>query len=96
MNGHKRSTETRQAAARTSVRRHRVHPLTWVAAALLLPLACWDARQAEHDVQLRRGVAAQRLVKHPRVTQRSGEIDRLSRVVASHEAQRTDNIAPEP
>lgn len=92
MSGHNRSTDTRQSA----VRRHRVHPLTWVAAALLLPLAWWDVRQAAHDVQLRREMSVQRLVKHPAVTRRSGEIARISRVVASREVQRTDPITPEP
>ena|ERR1700739_312115 len=96
MSGHKTSSETWPSAARSSVRRHRVHPLTWVAAALLLPLACWDLRQAGHDVQLRRQASAQRLLKHPAVTQRSGEIARLSPVVASRELQRTDAITPEP
>ena len=85
MSGHKR----------TSVRRYRVHPLTWVAAALLLPLACWDVRQAEHDVHLRREASVQRL-NHPTVTRRVGAIARLSPIVASREAQRTDYITQEP
>lgn len=82
MSGHKRSTE--------------VHPLTWLGAALLLPLACWDVRQAEHDVQLRREAFIQRLVRHPAVTRRSGEIARISPVVASREMQRAEAITPEP
>jgi hypothetical protein len=82
MSGPKRTDETRQIAARPCVRRHRVHPLTWVAVALLLPLACWDVRQAEHDVHLRRAVSPQRL-SHPTVTRRAGAIARLSPIVRS-------------
>ena len=84
MSGQERTDETRQIAARPSVRRHRVHPLTWVAVGLLLPLACWDLRQAEYDVHLRHAVSAQRL-NHPTVTQRAGAIARLSPVTAARE-----------
>jgi hypothetical protein len=63
-----------------------------VAVALLLPLACWDVRQAEHDVHLRHAVSAQRL-SHPTVTQRAGAIARLSPIVAARE---TDAITQEP
>jgi hypothetical protein len=85
MSGQKRTDETRQQiAARPCVRRQRVHPLTWVAVALLLPLACWDLRQAEYDVHLRHAVSAQRL-NHPTVTQRAGAIARLSPIVAARE-----------
>ena len=34
--------------------RRRVHPLTWVAAAALLPLVCWDAWQTHQEVRVRR------------------------------------------
>ena len=84
MSGQERTDETRQIAARPYVRRHRVDPLTWVAVGLLLPLACWDLRQAEYDVHLRHAVSAQRL-NHPTVTQRAGAIARLSPIAASRE-----------
>ena len=35
-------------------KRRRVHPLTWAASAVLVPLVCWDAWQAKHDVAVRR------------------------------------------
>jgi len=41
-------------AAAAPAERRRVHPATWIAAAALLPLVCWDARQTLHDVSLRR------------------------------------------
>ena len=75
--------------------RIKIHPLTWLAAALLLPLACWDVRQAEHDVHLRHTESVQRL-HHPTATQRAGAISRLSPFVASREAQRTGAITQEP
>jgi hypothetical protein len=55
--------ETAPAAAGPSspVRRRGVHPVTWIAAAALLPLAWWDARQALHDVTLRRQAAVQHI-----------------------------------
>src|SRR4029077_14527520 len=84
MSGQKSTDETRQIAARPCVRRQRVHPLTWVAVALLLPLACWDLRQAEYVVHLRHAVSAQRL-NHPTVTLRAGAIARLSPIVAAPE-----------
>jgi hypothetical protein len=95
MSGHETISETWQIAARPTVRRHRVHPLTWVAAALLLPLACWDVRQAEHDVHLRRAVSVQHL-HHPAAAQRAGAISRLAPIVAARETQRTVAITQEP
>jgi hypothetical protein len=92
MSGRKRTDATGQIAAGPSVRHHRVHRLTWVAVAVLLPLACWDVRQAEHDVHLRHAVSALRL-NHPTVTQRAGAIARLSPIVA---ARGTDPITQEP
>lgn len=40
-------------------RGRRVHPLTWVAAAVLLPLVCWDISQARYDVRSRRQASVQ-------------------------------------
>ena len=55
--------ETAPAAAGPSapVQRRRVHPATWIAAVALLPLACWDARLARHDVTLRHQAAVQHI-----------------------------------
>jgi len=33
--------------------RHRTHPLTWIVAAALLPLLCWDAWQSLQEAKLR-------------------------------------------
>src|SRR5258708_19254190 len=53
------------AAPSAPARRRRVHPATWVAAAVLLPLVCWDASQARHHVQLRRQPAAPHVEPSP-------------------------------
>jgi hypothetical protein len=36
-----------------------VHPLSWVAAAVLLPLIWWDIGQTQHDVRMRREATLQ-------------------------------------
>jgi hypothetical protein len=36
-----------------SRRRHKVHPLTWVAAAALMPLLAWDVWRTLQDVKQR-------------------------------------------
>jgi hypothetical protein len=33
--------------------RHRTHPLTWIVAAALLPLLCWDAWESMQEAKLR-------------------------------------------
>ena len=38
--------------------RRRVHPITWVAAAALLPLLVWDIRETLQDVKHRQASAA--------------------------------------
>ena len=42
---------------RAMTRRRRIHPLTWVAAAALLPLVCWDAWQTQHEVRAKRAAS---------------------------------------
>ena len=39
--------------------RRRMHPMTWVAAAALLPLVCWDAWQTQHEIRARREASTQ-------------------------------------
>jgi hypothetical protein len=48
-----------------SAPRRRVHPATWAVAVVLLPLALWDARQAQRDVSLRRQASVQHLEPLP-------------------------------
>lgn len=76
------SIESEPTATGTSVRWRRVHPLTWVIAGLLLPLACWDVRQAQHDVRLRREASAQQ-VKHPSSALPANDTAALSPVLAA-------------
>ncbi len=33
--------------------RHRTHPVTWIVAAALLPLLCWDAWESMQEAKLR-------------------------------------------
>ena len=62
----KRSNSVPTALATSApAARRRVHPVTWAAAAVLLPLACWDALQAQHDVTLRRQAAVQHIERLP-------------------------------
>ena len=48
-----------EIAPRAAAKRYRVHPLTWVAAAGLIPILCWDAwqslQEAKQRVHMREG-----------------------------------------
>jgi hypothetical protein len=44
--------------------RRRVHPATWVAAAVLVPVLCWDAWQTQQEARHRHQGTAQ-LVSSP-------------------------------
>ena len=46
-------SDAQDIASEPAPARHKIHPLTWIVAAALLPLLCWDAWESMQEAKLR-------------------------------------------